>query len=606
MCGIYVTNIPYSKEEVESKLKTIYFRGPNNMGIEKIDEVTLGHLRLSILDLEKRSNQPYNFGKYTIVYNGEIYNYKQIQSELVSEGYHFETTSDTEVLIKGFDCWGKEILKKLNGMFAFAIYNTESKQLFCARDRVGVKPFYYFWKEGKFEICSQLRPLFSKELTVSKEAIAIYLDCGYIPSPYTIFEEVYKLSPGHYMLIDTIEKTKVIETYWDLQPVTLTNMSYAEAKDKLHELIKDAVKIRMQSDVPLGSFLSGGIDSALVSAIAAKISDKPINTFTIASEDPQYDESKVAKQYAALIGSHHRETTCKPKQFLEMLKDFRRAYDEPFADSSALPSLLLNKITKQEVTVALSGDGGDESFIGYSHFVIIDKFRKLSWVPYPIRKLLSKVPFHWFTGSMPHTIREILNSKDENELAVKFYISLDTINKKRDLRWLDKHYSSFKYLSKDALQRAADLNIKLWLENDSNVKVDRASMAFSVESRSPFLDYRIMEFARALPISYRYKDGITKRILKDILEEYIPREVFTQPKKGFSIPLEKWLRNELKADVLQKLNDSFLYSVPNLDVEKFKKELSLHFQGKRNYVFNIWKVYVLALWCEEFGISLQK
>ena len=189
---------------------------------------------------------------------------------------------------------------------------------------------------------------------------------------------------------------------------------------------------------------------------------------------------------------------------------------------------------------------------------------------------------------------------------MKFYISLDTINKKRDLRWLDKHYSSFKHNSKDALQRAADLNIKLWLENDSNVKVDRASMAFSVESRSPFLDYRIIEFARTLPISYRYKDGITKRILKDILEEYIPREVFTQPKKGFSIPLEKWLRNELKADVLQKLNDTFLYSVPNLDVEKFKKELYLHLQGKRNYVFNIWKVYVLALWCEEFEISLQK
>lgn len=606
MCGIYSTNLPFSVQEIEKKLETISFRGPDNLDVKKIDNISLGHLRLAILDLDKRSNQPYSFAQFSIVFNGEIYNYKDIQTELKSKGYQFETTSDTEVLIKGFDCWGKDVLHKLNGMFTFVIYNSENKQLFCGRDRLGVKPFYYYWKDGDFEICSQLRPLFNKDLQVSKKAISIYLDCGYVPSPYTIFEDIYKLQPGHILLIDTIKKTKRIETYWDLQAVKPINLSYEQAKEKVHQLLIDAVKLRMQSDVPIGSFLSGGIDSALVTAIAAKYSDKPINTFTIASDNPKYDESKVAKQYAEIIGSNHTEIVCKPQQILEMLGNLQKVYDEPFADSSALPSLLLNKITKQNVTVALSGDGGDESFIGYSHFALVDKLKKIAWIPYPIRKIMSFFPLHKILRTKSKTMKEILEAKDQNELAIKFYISFDSLNLKKDNSWVEKHYRRYFSLSQETLQKVADFHIKLWLENDSNVKVDRASMAFSVESRSPFLDYRIVEFARALPISYRYNKGITKRITRDILEEYIPREVFTQPKKGFSIPLEDWTRNELKNEILTKLNDNFLNSVPNLDVSNFKKKLHLHLTGKYSYIFDIWKLYVLALWCKEFSVSLKK
>ncbi|EFK59782.1 asparagine synthase (glutamine-hydrolyzing) [Sphingobacterium spiritivorum] len=603
MCGIYLTNFSCKEEQVRKKLNSISFRGPDNLQINKVKEIILGHLRLAILDLDKRSNQPYSFEQFHIVFNGEIYNFKDIREELISCGFSFETTSDTEVLIKGYAYWGKEFVSRLNGMFAFAIYDEVKGEIFCARDRLGVKPFFYYWKDGAYEICSQLRPLVNKNLQISKEAVSIYLDCGYIPSPLTIFEDVFKLQPGHTLSIDLNNKTKKIEKYWDLKEVETTTLTYGEAKEQLHALIINAVKIRMQADVPLGSFLSGGIDSALVSAIAAKHSSVPINTFTIAFEDPKYDESKIAQQYASIIGSNHKETLCNPEQILQMLKDFTKVYDEPFADSSALPSLLLNKITKDDVTVALSGDGGDESFIGYWHLMLVDKFKKVAGIPFTIRKALSKIPYHIILGTRPETLKGFLSSKDENELIVKIFTSFDSLNLKKDYTWVDKYYPQFRKLSKEPLQRAADFNIKLWLENDSNVKVDRASMAFSVESRSPFLDYRIIEFARTLPISYRFKNGVTKRIIRDILKEYIPEEVFTQPKKGFAIPLNAWIRGELKDDILSKLNDAFLHSVPNLDVLKFKKQLGEHLENKYDYSFSIWKLYILALWCEEFNIS---
>ena len=604
MCGIYITNIPFEKNEIVDKLKSIEFRGPDNLGYEKVNNLSFGHLRLSILDLDERSNQPYSFDHLKIVFNGEIYNFEDIKKELEALGYTFETTSDTEVLIKGYSEWGKEILPKLNGMFAFAIYDATNNTIFCARDRMGVKPFFYYWKDGDFEICSQLRPLINAESKIAKEAVSIYLDCGYIPSPYSIIENVYKLPPGNYMEIDLAKKTKTISEFWNLKPVEIRDISYDEAKKELHELLIDAVKIRLQSDVPLGSFLSGGIDSALVSAIASKISKTPINTFTIGFEDPKFDESKVAAQFAEIIGSNHTETICGPNDALQMLSKFVKVYDEPFADSSALPSLLLNSVTKQHVTVALSGDGGDESFIGYWHLLLVEKFKKISFIPYPIRKLLNKFSWYKVLNTRPETIKGILGAKDENELIVRIFTSFDSLQKNQDLSWM-KYYNIFKRLAKEPLQRAADLNIKLWLENDSNVKVDRASMASSVEVRSPFLDYRIIEFARTLPLQYRYNNGITKRIVRDILSEYIPEKVFNQPKKGFAIPLGDWIRNELKKEIVENLNDEFLFSVPNLDIQKFKKQMSLHMENKYDYSFSIWKLFVLSKWYKEFNLKLS-
>ena len=599
MCGIYLTNIPFAEEEVKVKLESILFRGPDYTGIQKIADLTFGHLRLSILDLDVRSHQPMNFENLTIVFNGEIYNFQEIKKELLTLGYTFNTSGDTEVLLKGYKEWGEGIVPKLNGMFAFAIYNPATRKIFCSRARLGVKPFYYSWKEGKFEICSQLRPI-SQNKVIDEDAISMYLDCTYIPSPYTVYKDVYKLPPGNNIEIDLNTQKITIKEYWNLKDVTDEGLSYKDAKDQLHKLLKDAVKIRLQADVPFGSFLSGGIDSALISSIAAKIYKEPIKTFSIGFEDPKYDESKIAAQYAKIMGSVHTETICKPEDILQMLPKLIEVYDEPFGDSSALPSLLLNKVTKQYVTMALSGDGGDESFLGYNHFDWVAKFKNLIKVPFGIRIIASKMLWANALKSKTEPIRRILNIKSKNEFIAGVFVGYNSIVKKRNLDWLS-NYSGYKFWSKDLFQSTADLNIKLWLENDSNVKVDRASMAYSVEVRSPFLDYRIIEFARTLPLSYRYVSGRKKRILRDILKEYIPEEVFDQPKRGFAVPIGQWIRKELREEFVANLSDDFLNQVPNLNVAKFKKMFQDHLQEKADYSSYIWRVFVLSKWYQEFG-----
>lgn len=593
MCGIYITNIGYEKELVVKKLESFRYRGPDNLGYEKVDNISLGHLRLSILDPDKRSNQPFEFDSSYITYNGEIYNFQEVRDELIKDGYTFDTTSDTEVLIKGYRKWGKSVLDKLNGMFAFAIYDTHKEQVFCARDRLGVKPFYYYWENGNFEISSQLRPLINKESKISEQAVSIYLDCGYVPSPYSIIENVFKLPPGNFMVIDIKRNTRTVTEYWNLKPAKIRNISYEDAKTELHELLKDAVKIRLRSDVPLGAFLSGGVDSALVSGIASRVSEKPINTFTIGFDDPKFDESKVARQFADIIGSNHIETQCSANDAIGLIGKLVEVYDEPFADSSALPSLLLNKITKNYVTVALSGDGGDESFLGYDHFDAVNRFRHVNKIPYAFRKTLSKlIPNRKYAY--------ILAVKNMREFIKIRFTGYNSLQKNVQVNWW-QYYDDSLQLSNNPIQQTADLNIKLWLENDSNVKVDRASMAYSVEVRSPFLDYRVIEFARSLPVKYRYKKGRKKHILKDILSEYIPESVFSLPKKGFAVPMRSWLLKELKGDVLNKLSDEFLARIPNLDINKIKRRMDLHFNEKEDYKFDIWKLYVLALWYEEFN-----
>ena len=280
MCGIYLTNINFSPSSVKQKLGKIKFRGPDNLTIVKKSNIIIGHLRLSILDLDKRSNQTFEFENLTVVFNGEIYNFLDLKSELENLGYKFNTKSDTEVLIKGYHAWGKDLVPKMNGMFSFAIYDSNTKTVFCSRDRLGVKPFYYYWNQGEFEICSQMQPI-SEKKEINEEALSIYLQTGYVPSPFSIFENIHKLPPGTNLEINLIKKSYKTEKYWDLKPVKFTSLSYDEAKDKLHKLLTDAVRIRLQSDVPFGSFLSGGVDSALVSAIASELTKKKLRTFTI-------------------------------------------------------------------------------------------------------------------------------------------------------------------------------------------------------------------------------------------------------------------------------------------------------------------------------------
>ncbi|WP_299122886.1 asparagine synthase (glutamine-hydrolyzing) [uncultured Winogradskyella sp.] len=599
MCGIYLTNIPYEEGIIKEKLKSISFRGPDYTGIKKVNDLTFGHLRLSILDLDPRSNQPMVYESLTLVFNGEIYNYKTVKKELIDLGYTFKTESDTEVLLIGYKHWGKSLLDKINGMFAFSIYDATTNKLFSARDRIGVKPFYYYWHNGRLEICSQIRPLLEGK-SINEEAISIYLDTDYIPSPYTIAENVFKLQSGNYMEIDLNTNQLTIEEYWNLQDVKIRDITYEDAKNELHELLKDAVKIRLQSDVPIGSFLSGGIDSSLVSSIASKVSPTQINTFSIGFDDPNYDESKIAEQYAEIIDSNHTTTICGPNDILELIPKLTEVYDEPFADSSALPSLLLNKITKQYVTVALSGDGGDESFIGYPYFDSLIRNKFIIDIPYWIRKILANPKLLKIFGINSHRVRNALKTKTRNDFIENIYTRKGFLLKEKRQDWM-KHYQGYKKWSNIFLQKAADLNIKLWLENNSNVKVDRASMAYSVEVRSPFLDYRVVEYARTLPMHFRYEKGRQKKILRDILKEYIPEEVFNQPKQGFSAPIRKWMRKELREEFDAALNDEFLNRVPNLNVKKFKRIYIDHMNGKEDHSVYIWKLFVLSKWYKEFN-----
>lgn len=595
MCGFYLTNLPLKEDELKIKLKGISHRGPDFTGILQQDNLSFGHTRLSILDLDPRANQPMLHEDYVLVFNGEIYNYKTIKNELEELGETFSTQGDSEVLLVGYKRWGKALVPKLNGMFAFSIYDREKKEVFSARDRLGVKPFYYSWDKGKFEICSQIKPL-SEGKTIDQEAIEIYLQTGYVPSPWGIYKEVRKLKPGFIMTMKLTEQEIEFEQYWELQSPKETKLSYQEAKEELHELLKDAVKIRLQSDVPYGSFLSGGIDSALVSAIANKEENGNLKTFTIGFDNPEYDESALAKTFSKIIGSNHHETICSAKDLIDLFPVFFMTYGEPFADSSAIPSLMLNKTTKPHVTVALSGDGGDESFLGYNHFEWLTKFETFFKLPYFIRRLISIIlPFQWL-GKRGQRIKNILQYKTFNNFIEGIFTGFGPLLlKHKNVGWLEE-FKLFKILSDQPLQRAADLNIKLWLENDSNVKVDRASMAYGVEVRSPFLDYRVIEFARTLPISYRFHNGKRKRILRDILNEYIPESVFDVPKKGFSIPLAEWMRNELKEDIQSHLTVEFFDSIKGLNVKRVKNFMRLHFANKRDYSAYIWRVYVLAKW----------
>ena len=593
MCGIYLTNIPFSNKQVEQKLEKIRFRGPDNISVLKNENISLGHLRLSILDLDERSNQPFNFRHLSLVYNGEIYNFKEIRKSLIEEGYSFDTTSDTEVLLKGYHAWGEKILDRINGMFAFAVYDENKKTVFIARDRLGVKPLYYSWRNGKLELCSQLAPLNKSKL--DQEAISIYLQTGYIPSPFSIYEEIKKLPPGQYATFNLRENKKEIHSYWDLKEVEESDISYEDAKEQLHDLIVDAVKIRLQSDVPYGSFLSGGIDSALVSSIANSIQKEKLKTFTIGFDEKEFDESQDAEQFAKIIGSDHHLIRSNQEELSALLDTFFKAYDEPFADSSAIPSLLLNKKVKPHVTVVLSGDGGDESFLGYNHFEWARKVYGLFLIPFFLRRLATYfIPFKWI-GKRGPSIKNIMLMKNFNEFIESIFTGFDTLLLKDKKKWMS-HYHKYLFLSKNKFQKVADLNLKLWLENDSNVKVDRASMASSVEVRSPFLDYRIIEFARSLPVKYRLYGSKRKRILRDILSNYIPEPVFDKPKKGFSIPLAGWIRDSFKDEFSKYLKTDKLKPIENLDIAKIQRLFELHLTTDVDYSSYLWRVFVLSKW----------
>jgi asparagine synthase (glutamine-hydrolysing) len=609
MCGIYGTTILYEEKQIREKLNRTSFRGPDQTGIKVYknydQQLTLGHNRLSIIDLDKRSNQPFSYyNNIHIVFNGEIFNFQLLKTQLERKGFKFKTTSDTEVICAAYLEYGENCVHQFNGMFSFVIYDENKNVLFGARDRMGQKPFYYYHNGKQFEFSSQISSiqLFNRNLSISNKSIQLYLSWGNIPDPFSIFNEIQKLKAGHSIVFNLHTGDLEIKQYWDIdyKGTNLFSGTFNQAKEELEALITNAVKIRLFADVPVGVFLSGGIDSSVISALAQKTTDTNIKTFSVKFNEKGFDESIYAQQVADYVGTDHHIIECNYKEGIDLIENFCYYYDEPFADASAIPSMLLSKYTKKQVTVALSGDAGDESFIGYHRYNWMHMANKVMRIPYQLRYLISLVlnlsPYY-----RHQIISDLIKTNNINDTYLKIVSGFKSTE---DSSEFSNEITEIKYLyhkHKNLYERITDFDLKTYLNWDINTKVDRASMAYSLEVRSPLQDYRIVEFARSLPTRFKYHNGTMKYILKELLYDHVPKEIFDRPKAGFTMPFANWFRNELKDYILDELNYEGLSLIPEIDIQQIQLEIKEHLDGKRNRYSTIWSLLVLKQWLSNNG-----
>lgn len=597
MCGIYGSTRNYPKEIIRKKLEFISFRGPDYSDIKEYRNVIFGHNRLSIIDLDSRSHQPFEYEYLSITYNGEIYNYLELKNDLLGRGLSFRTNSDTEVICAAYLTFGSECVKYLNGMFAFVIYDRKSNILFGARDRVGQKPFYYSIKNGHFEFASQPSCIaFNNSLSINENAISQVLLWKYIPEPNSIYNEIKKLNAGYYFEYNLTTKKFNKSQYWEV-PDNYNSFKgdYSDAQIKLKRILSNAVEKRMISDVPLGIFLSGGIDSSIIAALAQSTSTKPIKTFSIKFAEHGFDESPYAEQLANKIGSDHLTIECNLSEGIELIKNYQVSYDEPFSDSSAIPTMLLSKHTKNYVTVALSGDGGDENFLGYHTYPHLEKISNFFTIPFPLRRMISLMyPFikkrRW---------KQAIKAIQFKDASSYHYYHMRKIDSSLLINESLADSLTYKYIyerNKPLLEKASDFDFKTFVSGDANTKVDRGSMAFSLEVRSPFYDHEIIEFSRSLPIKFKYTGGNKKRILKDLLKPYINNSDFLNRKKaGFTMPFALWFQKELKDFVMDELTEKNLNNIPNLNVKEAKRIIKEHIVDKSyNHYPKIWNLIVVS------------
>lgn len=602
MCGIFGTTKKYTDLVLNEKLCRTQFRGPDFSAFKNYEKVTLGHNRLAILDLDARSNQPFDYLHISIVFNGEVYNFNALKETLLKKGYAFSTTSDTEVICAAYLAYGADCVNHFNGMFAFVLYDKQKNILFGARDRLGKKPFYYYHNGKDFEFASQPSQIaIAQNLTVDQSAVNEYFVWGYIPQPKSIWKEVKKLPPGYSLTYHLHSGQLSTTQYWDLDYKWENKFTgtFDEAKEQLSALLADAVKIRMIADVPLGVFLSGGVDSSLVAAFATKAADK-VKTFSVKFNEKRFDESVYAQQVADHLGTDHHVIECNYNEGIGLIENITNYYDEPFADSSAIPSMLLAKHTRKQVTVALSGDAGDEGFLGYGRYAWMNKVMLLFKAPRIVRQSLAAV-VHLSPNYRHKLIAKGVGYKSIEDLYVKMLGGLENA-------WVENVHAELSgYLTsiiknehKPLLERLADFDIKTYLDGDINTKVDRASMAFSLETRAPLMDYRVIDFARSLPTEFKFdRHGNQKRILKEVLYQHVPAAIFDRPKAGFTMPFEEWFRKDLKEYVLETLSEKELNNIPGINVSQTKALIQEHMSGKWNRYPQIWKLLVLSQWLKK-------
>lgn len=603
MCGItgFISKSQlFSKDKLIAITDQIAHRGPDAAGYFYEDKVGLGHRRLSIIDLSNAANQPmYSAcGNFVMVYNGEIYNYKEIVLKLNVE---LKTTSDTEVILEAFVQFGKDCVQMFNGMFAFAIYDKAKNELFICRDRMGIKPIFYYLDDQTFAFSSELKSLFElfpEKKTINASAVTQFLHLNYIPAPNTIYKEFKKFPSGHYATFKA--GNFKLECYWNMSEKISTQTMQDEqaAKSQLHELLKSSVAYRMISDVPFGTFLSGGIDSSLVTAIAQAHSDVPINTFSIAYESSKYNESTYAKTVSQQLGTHHHELILKEVDAIDLFERIFDAYDEPYADASAISTMLVSKFARSHVTMTLSGDGGDELFMGYGFY----KWRARLENDF-VKNLKPLLRFGLASGNeRMQRVSKLFEPVRSNYLAGHIF-SQESLNySELELKKLLMHAENIELLSEQSLKLSRKLtateqqalfDLQYYIQDDLLVKVDRASMQFSLEARVPLLDYRIVEFALNLHPDLKLRNGETKYLLKQILYDYLPKEIFNRPKWGFGIPLNKWLRKELYYLQERYLNRAITERFGYFKYESIKPIIDQYNAGSDTLVGRVWLIIVL-------------
>ncbi|MFV0388118.1 MAG: asparagine synthase (glutamine-hydrolyzing) [Pyrinomonadaceae bacterium] len=619
MCGIsgFVNSgSNCNRELLVAMCDTMRHRGPDSAGYWFGEESALGMRRLAIIDVAS-GNQPfYNRDKsIVVVMNGELYNYREIREQLIEKGYKFETDSDTEILPHLYEEYGASFVEHLNGMFAIAIWDEKLKQLLIARDRFGEKPLYYGKFDDNFIFASEPKVLLAHpnvSRDVDREALEQYISYDYVPAPRSIFKNIYKLPAAHLLKYRNGEIQ--IKEYWKLTFRKREQISFEDAEAELKSLLSDSVKIRMISDVPLGVFLSGGIDSSTVAAFAQKNSSKRIKTFSIGFEEDTFDESKFARLVANHIGSEHFEDRLTVETAKNLITEIGNWLDEPLADASLIPTYLLSRFVSNHVTVSLGGDGGDELFAGYPMYFAHKVARVYEGVPRfvrtgIVRPLVSLLPTGTGNLSLDFKAKRFVRSDISDEI-VRHHSWFGSFSLEEAQRLLvfpsrgDIYADARELLessdAEDLIEQMQLLDMKNYLSEDILTKVDRASMAVSLEARAPFLDKRIAEFAASIPSNYKLRGRTTKYILKKSVENLIPKEVIYRPKKGFGIPVAKWLNGALNPLVHELLSPQRLKSQELFDPVYVSKLVSDHENGIANNYKQIWTLLVFELWYENF------
>lgn len=608
MCGItgfYSPKLHFSKEELIKMTNKLTHRGPDAQGYFYKDGFGLGHRRLSIIDLSEDANQPMtsSSGRYSIVFNGEIYNYNELRQEF---RLNCKTSSDTEVILEMFERFGTECVEYFNGMFAFAILDNIEKNIHIFRDRIGIKPLFYFWDGVNLAFASELKSLLQisyvlNNISINYSSVNEFLHMGFIPTPNTIYKNIHKLQSGCYLKTNKEETT--INSYWKLDDHIHDKDSIIadeiQAREILRDLVDQSVRYRLKSDVPFGTFLSGGIDSSLVTAVAQRNISGKLNTFSIGFKDAKHDESSYARSVADYLDTNHHELIVTEKDAQNLIETVLNQFDEPYADSSAIPTMIVSELARKHVTMTLSGDGGDELFHGYGAYEWAHRLsnKRLRTFRKPLSMGMRMFNNRFKRASYLIDFDDVRTIKSHVFSQEQYFSTRKQINRLLNEEYyskieLDEVYNFHRLLTEREGQAIFDINY--YLKDDLLVKVDRSSMIHSLETRVPLLDHNIVEFALNLSPNLKVKNGISKYLLKEVLYDYVPAHLFNRPKWGFSIPLQKWLQKDLLYLIHDNLNSNEIDKYGILSKQEVNSLIHLFTKKGHSYLYNrIWTLIVL-------------